>query len=161
MNNKVQLSISILMSGRKETRACLESLKKLMDEVACELIIVDTGCDKDTIDIIKEYTDIIIPFTWCNDFAKARNEGLKRATGEWFMFMDDDEWFEDTTEIIQVFKGNEYNEYNSASYIIRSYIDYKGKKYVDANITRMSKLTEETCFKGKVHCALRASNREN
>ena len=32
-------------------------------------------------------------FKWCDDFAKARNAGLEKCTGEWFMYIDDDEWF--------------------------------------------------------------------
>ena len=42
---EILLSISILMSGRKETRQCLESLVPIMEAIPCELILVDTGCD--------------------------------------------------------------------------------------------------------------------
>lgn len=151
MKNKILLSISILMSGRKETRKCLESLNQLINEIPCELIIVDTGCDENTLNIIKEYTNIIIPFTWCSDFAKARNVGLERATGEWFMFMDDDEWFEDTSEIIEFFKADEYKKYNSGCYTVRNYLEYDGKKYVDGKVTRMTRIHEDIAFAGKVH----------
>lgn len=151
MKNKILLSISILMSGRKETKKCLDSLKKLINEIPCELIIVDTGCDDNTLSIIKEYTDIIIPFTWCSDFAKARNVGLERAIGEWFMFMDDDEWFEDTSEIINFFKNGEYKMYNSGCYTVRNFLDYDGKKYADGKVTRMTRIHEDIKFAGKVH----------
>lgn len=151
MNNKVVLSISILMSGRKETRKCLESLKELMEQVSCELIIVDTGCDDATKAIIKEYTDIILPFTWCNDFAKARNVGLDRAIGEWFMYMDDDEWFEDTSEIIDFFNSGEYKEFKLAFYNVRNYSDLDGKNYIDGRVSRMIKLDDNVKFMGKVH----------
>ena len=87
---EILLSISILMSGRKETKQCLESLVPIMEAIPCELILVDTGCDEKTREILREYTDNIITFEWCNDFAKARNAGLQRAKGKWFMFLDVD-----------------------------------------------------------------------
>ena len=54
---------------------------------------------------MRKYTEKIVPFTWCNDFSKARNAGLEQATGKWFLYIDDDEWFEDPSEIISFFKS--------------------------------------------------------
>lgn len=145
------LSISILISGREEMRKCLESLRPFLEELNCELILVDTGCNEEQLAIAKEYTDIVIPFTWCNDFSAARNTGLKKATGEWFMFLDDDEWFEDPSEIVSFFKTGEYRKYNGAYYKVRNYTDYSGKNYVDRSVTRMVKRGKGTCFSGKIH----------
>ena len=93
---KCQLSISILVSNHIDTvRKCLESVKPLLDRLRAELIVVDTGSTDGSIDVAKEYTDKIIPFVWCNDFSAARNVGLKAAHGEWFLYLDDDEWFDD------------------------------------------------------------------
>lgn len=148
------LSISILISGREEMRKCLESLRSFLEELNCELILVDTGCNEEQLAIAREYTDIIIPFTWCNDFSAARNTGLKKATGEWFMFLDDDEWFEDPTEIVSFFKSGEYKGYNGAYYKVRNHVDRSGKNYVDHFVTRMVKMEKGTCFKGKIHESL-------
>ena len=150
-NESVVLSISILMSGRKETRQCLDSLVPIMDSIPCELILVDTGCDEEKRKILEEYTDIIIPFEWCDDFSKARNAGLKKATGEWFMFLDDDEWFVDASEIIEFFKSGEYKLYNSATYRVRNYTTYSEQSYTDSYAGRMTKLTHKTEFKGSIH----------
>ena len=57
--------------------------------------------------LLSEYTDHIVPFTWCDDFSKARNAGLKEAKGEWFLYIDDDEWFGDVQELIAFFKTRE------------------------------------------------------
>lgn len=148
------LSISILISGREEMRKCLESLRPFLTELDCELILVDTGCNEEQLVIAKEYTDIIIPFTWCNDFSAARNTGLKKATGEWFMFLDDDEWFEDPSEIVSFFKSGEHKKYNGAYYKVRNHVDHSGKKYMDHFVTRMVRRGTATCFKGRVHEAL-------
>lgn len=152
---EILLSISILMSGRKETRQCLESLIPIMDAIPCELILVDTGCGDETREILKEYTDNIITFEWCNDFAKARNVGLQRAKGKWFMFLDDDEWFVDTSEIIEFFKKGEYKNYKAGAYIVRNYSDFEEKSYSDARLTRMTQIFDNTKFESPIHEYLR------
>ena len=101
--SNILLSISLLVSGRKETKKCLDSLRPLLDQIPSELILTDTGCDAETRALLEQYTDHILEFEWCKDFSKARNVGLKAARGEWFLYLDDDEWFEDTTEIVDFF----------------------------------------------------------
>ena len=55
---KYTLTISILASNRKDTLPkTLESIKPILDNVSSELIIVDTGCDEDLLEIIRKYTD--------------------------------------------------------------------------------------------------------
>ena len=151
-NDKPILSISLMTSNRKETiRKCLDSLESLRNHISNELIIVDTGCDEEMRRIISEYTNQIVKFEWCNDFAKARNAGLKEAKGEWFLFIDDDEWFIDTDEIEAFFLSGEYKDYDEACYIVRNYKDQSGTEYGDTMAYRMTRLTPETQFIGKVH----------
>ncbi len=86
-----------MISGNKENvTRCLQSLDHLMQEVPSELILTDTGCSPEVRDLIENYTDHIINFTWCQDFSAARNVGLQEAKGQWFLYLDDDEWFENT-----------------------------------------------------------------
>ena len=100
------LTISLLVSGREDTtEKCLRSLKKLRDELRTEVILVDTGCPKSWQKSLENYADQYICFKWCGDFAKARNAGLEHATGEWFLFLDDDEWFEVVAPIITFFQN--------------------------------------------------------
>ena len=106
---KLKLSISLLVSNSIDTiEKCMNSLVPLLEQVPSELIIVDTGGTDGSIDIARKYADKVVPFTWCNDFAKARNAGFFEAKGEWFLFLDDDEWFEDVSEIISFFNSGEY-----------------------------------------------------
>lgn len=149
---KPMLSISLLCCGRKKTtRRCLDSLRRIMEEIPSELIIVDTGCDDETHDILLEYTDQVIPFVWCRDFSKARNVGLKAAKGEWFLYIDDDEWFEDITELVDFFKSGDYRNYAMANYIQRNYADYGEKNYSDAWVSRMAEITKELHFESSIH----------
>lgn len=151
-DKKPVLSISLLSSGRKKTiRKCLDSLKPLMEQLDCELIIVDTGCDEETHELLLEYTDQVIPFTWCNDFSKARNAGLEKAKGEWFLYIDDDEWFIDVQEIVEFFVSGEYKKYGAANYIQRNYLDRQEKRYQDSWVSRMIRLDKDTRFTSSIH----------
>lgn len=151
-NKKILLSIALMVSNRKDTiQKCLDSLTPIRQQIPCELIILDTGCDKELREILEEYGDIVKSFTWCNDFSKARNETLKFASGEWYLYLDDDEWFVDTEELIDFFKTGEYLNYNYASYIQRNYLDMQGSQYSDAWVSRMIKRTPETHFESRIH----------
>lgn len=149
---KIQLTISLLVSDRIETLGrCLSSLKPLLRELDSELIVVYTGKEPETRKLAEQYTSHIIPFSWCNDFSKARNAGLNEAKGEWFLYLDDDEWFEDTEELIQFFKSGEYRQYQSADYIQRNYLDWEGISYSDAYVGRMCRRFQETRFVYPIH----------
>lgn len=148
----IQLTISLLVSDRAETLdRCLASVKPLLRELDSELVIVYTGKEPGTLKTAEQYTTHIIPFTWCNDFSKARNAGLEEAQGEWFLYLDDDEWFEDTGEIIQFFKSGEYRQYQSAEYIQRNYLDWEGSTFADAYVGRMCRRTRGTRFVYPIH----------
>ena len=149
---KKLLTISLLVSNRKDTiRKCMESIKPLLEALPSELIAVDTGCTDGSIEIVKEYADLVVDFPWCHDFAAARNAGLEKAQGEWFLYLDDDEWFEDVTEIIQFFQSGEYKQYDRAWYIVRNYADWEGKTYKESGADRVYKRVPQAHFVGKVH----------
>lgn len=149
---KLLLTISILISNRPDTVVkCLNSLNALREAVPSELILVDTGCGEQVRRIIEKYTDKITDFKWCNDFAKARNAGIERAQGEWLLYMDDDEWFDDTKALEAFFLSDAYKEYNAAYYTVRNYLDRTGKTYVDAFVQRMIRRTPDTKFVYAIH----------
>lgn len=150
-DTSVVLSISMLTSGKRDIKKSLECLQLFKKNLPCEIILVDTGCSEEQRRYIEKYGDKIVDFTWCNDFAAARNAGLKEARGEWFMYMDDDEWFVDPQEIIAFFRTGEYKWFHSASYGVRDYLDFEGMRYVDNHPIRMTELTPETRFQGKIH----------
>lgn len=148
----ILLSISLLASNRKDTiKKCLDSLQPIRDAVPSELIIVDTGCDDELHQMLVEYADIVTRFTWCNDFSAARNAGLRLASGEWFLYIDDDEWFVETKELVDFFTGNQHKKYNYGHYIQRNYIDKEGTQYSDSWVTRFFRLEKGTHFVSKIH----------
>ena len=152
MAKQIVLTISLLNSNRPKTvRKCLDSIKPLLDAIPSELILTDTGCGEEVRSIIEEYTDHIIDFEWCDDFSKARNVGLKEAKGEWFLFLDDDEWFEDTTDIIRFFKSGEYKKYGYAVYTQRNYMEADGSDYSDLPVGRIVKRDPKVKFIYSIH----------
>lgn len=148
----LQLTISLLVSDRiTSIRRCLDSLVPLLMQVPSELIITDTSENEEVRNLALQYTDHVIPFHWCNDFSKARNVGIQAARGEWFLYIDDDEWFEDVSEIVEFFLNGTYLSYNSATYIVRNYTQWNGTDYIDAHLGRMVRLTPEVKFVNAIH----------
>lgn len=155
MQKKPLLSISLLVSNRIDTiRNCMESLRPLLERVPGELIVVDTVGEENSdgsLEVAKEYATKVVHFDWCNDFGAARNAGLSQASGEWFLFLDDDEWFETVTPIIEFFNTGSYKNYDSAGYYVRNYTNFEGTDYADAYVQRMVRLTSQHRFVGKIH----------
>ena len=147
------LSISMLVSNnRRDTiEKCMESLVPLMKAVPSELIIVDTGCTDGSVDIARKYADKVVQFTWCKDFAAARNAGLVECTGEWFLYLDDDEWFEDVSALIAFFQSKGKDKCDALWYLQRNYDSMEGNSYTDAYVGRCVKMTPDTKFCGKIH----------
>jgi len=152
MKQESVLSISILISNRPDTvEKCLRSLSSLRENVSCELILTDTGCGEEVRRIIEAYADVLLDFEWCNDFSKARNLGLEHAKGEWFLYMDDDEWFEDTKEIEEFFLSGAYRGYTKGYYSVRNYRNRQATQYDDGITPRMAKLGREVRFYNAIH----------
>lgn len=90
--------ISVVMIVKNESEClskCLESVKSFD-----EIIICDTGSEDNTVEIAKKYTDKVFEdFTWCDDFAAARNHALAKATGDWVLSIDADEYLHDPEEV--------------------------------------------------------------
>ena len=149
--DKIVLSISMLISGQENMDKSLASLHFFKEALPCEIILVDTGCKGEGRALAEKVADQVVDFKWCDDFSAARNAGLKKCKGEWFLYLDDDEWFENPKEIIKFFQSGEYKEYNSATYRVRNYLNRQGNIYENVHVSRMIKLEPYTEFRGKIH----------
>jgi tetratricopeptide (TPR) repeat protein len=84
----IKLSACLIVKNEeKHLDRCLASLKGLVDEI----VVVDTGSTDRTVEIATKHSAVIGHFQWCDDFAAARNESLKLATGNWILWIDADE----------------------------------------------------------------------
>ena len=78
-------------NSEKYIRKGLDSIKT-QSFTDYELIIVCDSCTDNTEEIAKEYTDKVY-ISNCGSAGGSRNIGLDHATGEWILFMDDDDWW--------------------------------------------------------------------
>ncbi|MFE4712069.1 glycosyltransferase [Paenibacillus sp. NPDC056722] len=84
-----QLSVCMIVKDEEALLPrCLNSVSYLADEI----IIVDTGSKDQTKQIAADFNAKIFEYTWNNDFAAARNESLRHATGKWILVLDADEY---------------------------------------------------------------------
>ena len=82
------ISFCMIVKDEGTTLAqCLESVRGLVDEI----VIGDTGSTDNTKKIAGKFTSKIYDINWNNSFADARNEILKKATGDWVLILDADE----------------------------------------------------------------------
>lgn len=144
------LSIGMIVKNEeKHLRKCLEALQPIITQVESELIIADTGSTDNTVEIAREYTPLVFEIDWNDNFAEARNHTIRKAKGEWFMFLDADEVFADTEDLINFFNSGDYKNYGYATHFIRNLVG--GGRYELSIPTRLFKKNRNTKFGGIIH----------
>ncbi|WP_454085647.1 glycosyltransferase family 2 protein [Georgenia sp. Marseille-Q6866] len=68
---------------------CLESVRW-----ADEIVVYDTGSTDRTVEIARQFTDLVVEGYWDDDFGAARNRALEHATSVWVLSVDADEQFD-------------------------------------------------------------------
>lgn len=90
-----QITGCLIVKNEEETvERCIKSILPIIDE----LIIVDTGSTDRTIEIVRKYTNHIHFYQWNDNFAEVRNFAISKATKEWIIFPDADEYFNDKSQ---------------------------------------------------------------
>ncbi|XID91006.1 glycosyltransferase [Paenibacillaceae bacterium WGS1546] len=86
------MRIALAVIARNEEKnigRCLSSVN-WVDEV----IVVDTGSTDRTREIAERHGAEVYDFVWCDDFSRARNYSIERASADWILVLDADEWVE-------------------------------------------------------------------
>jgi tetratricopeptide (TPR) repeat protein len=82
------LSVCMIVRDEEDTLGrCLESVRGLADE----MVVVDTGSQDATVGIAQHHGAQVHHFAWRDDFAAAKNEALRHATGDWILVLDADD----------------------------------------------------------------------
>lgn len=118
MSKKVSISLCMIVKDEEKTLdRCLSSVQSFIDEI----IIVDTGSMDSTKSIARKFGAKIYDFKWINDFASARNFAFSKATCEYVMWLDGDDFIDkDNIKKIETLLENLNKEYDyiSAEYIL-------------------------------------------
>lgn len=83
-------SLSVALIVKDETTVlghCLASVRDLADQI----VVVDTGSSDGTPELAQALGAEVHHFTWCDDFARARNASLAHCRGDWVLILDADE----------------------------------------------------------------------
>ena len=86
--NQPRLSLCMIV---RDEEAMLPDFLASVANLWDEFIAVDTGSQDESVAMLLAAGAKVIPFTWIDDFAAARNASLDQATGEWILFLDADE----------------------------------------------------------------------
>jgi glycosyltransferase involved in cell wall biosynthesis len=139
----------IAKNEEKHIKRCLNSAVGAVDE----MIVVDTGSTDYTKEIAMECGAIVYDYEWTDDFSAARNFGLGKATGDWILVLDADEYFiNDCRESIQnhIKKGNKIGRIG-----IRSKFESNGE--VKESVAYVSRLFPKVMkFEGRIHEQLKS-----
>lgn len=144
----MKISLCIICKDEEEKiERCISSVREVVDET----IVVDTGSTDNTIVIAKQNGAKIYEMKWEDDFSKARNFALEKASGDWIIFLDADEYMMEQSiahlrRIIQIAEDEEKD------YSICEILNEGEKGYTSCFKTiRIFKHNPSVCYEGRVH----------
>lgn len=149
MGKKASLSLCMIVKDEGKTlERCLNSVKSFINEI----IIVDTGSKDNTVEIAKKFNAKIYKFKWIDDFSAARNFAFSKATSDYIMWLDGDDFInEDDIKKIENLLSNMDSSYDyiSAEYILAR--NSEGKVSTSLRRNRMVKRQSAFLWVGNVH----------
>ena len=101
----IPISVCIITKNEADKiDRCLSCIK----DFPFEIIVVDTGSTDNTLEVVGKYTDKIFHFDWVDDFSKARNFSISKASHDWILVLDTDEYVQklDIDELYQQMEQN-------------------------------------------------------
>lgn len=90
------MKISACYITKNEESNIRRSIESLLGQVD-EIIVADTGSEDGTVAAAKSMGAQVYHYSWQDDFAAARNFALSKATGDWLILLDADEYFTEET----------------------------------------------------------------
>lgn len=150
----MKLSACIVAKNEENNIAfCLQSLQDIVEEI----IVVDTGSTDRTVAIAEQFHAKVYFYKWQEDFAAAKNFALEKASGDWIIFLDADEYF--TTETIGNVRSIIAKHAKECdAYLLKMInidVDNGNKQLDDFYAMRIFKNSDQLRFFGKVHEELR------
>lgn len=140
-----KLSVSMIVKNEERyLPECLESIKDFVDEI----VITDTGSVDKSKEICSRYTDKLYDYKWDDSFANARNNSLKKCTGDWIISLDADEVIPAGT-FLYIYDLILNGKSDAYIFPIRNLMP--DKTYSISTTTRLFRNVPGVEFKGRVH----------
>lgn len=152
MTPKGGLMISLCYIVKNEA-AVLERSLLSAEKAADEIVVVDTGSTDDTVKIARAHGARVFSYAWKEHFSDARNFALEKATGDWVVFLDADEYFtKDTKKNIR----NVIENADSKGVLLlalqwKNYDSDTGEHLVDIYTPRIFKNLSSLRYVGRIH----------
>ena len=87
-----RLSLTAIVKNEAQTLSgSLTSIRDIVDDI----VVVDTGSSDHSKDIALQHGARVFDLPWPDSFAAARNESIRHATGQWLLWLDADEYFDE------------------------------------------------------------------
>lgn len=150
----MDLSICIIAKNEEKNIArCLQCLVP----TGFEIVVVDTGSLDRTKEIAREYTDKVYDFIWCNDFAAARNYAISKASGEYILCLDCDEFLGplDVEGLLQIVKQHPGQV---GRIRLKNVFSQSGERRENLEWLNRIFPKKEFCYTGKIHEQITAKN---
>lgn len=143
------LSVCIIAKNEeKNIEKCLKSIKSVADEI----IFVDTGSIDNTIEIAKKYTENIFKYEWNDDFSAARNFAMDKATGEFIISIDADEYLENPNALIDTLREAKNDTGGWLVNVISEFKNQYGQtEKIITGLLRLFRNHPQIRFKGIIH----------
>ena len=110
------------------------------------MIVLDTGSTDATPEIAAAAGAEIRSFTWCDDFAAARNAALAHSDADWNLILDADEWIEDGGNALAILPATDV----LGEVRVASRMDQPGANgTAQAWLPRL--LPRGVCYAGRIH----------
>jgi len=119
------MGISLCMIVKDEENwieKSIGSVKGIVDEI----IVVDTGSGDRTPEIAEKLGAKVFHYKWDSNFSNARNFAIKKASGEWILFLDADETIAER-DLPAVRSLSRNRHFDGFSFMIR---DYTGNEFL-------------------------------
>ncbi len=87
-------TISVCMIVKNES-GTLSQILSCAEKFADEIIVVDTGSSDNTVEIAKKFGCKIFSYPWDNNFSNARNFSFSKATRDYQMWLDADDFIDE------------------------------------------------------------------
>jgi len=143
----------IAKNEEKNIKTALESVRS----IAFEKIVVDTGSSDKTIEIAKSMGAEIYHFEWINDFSAAKNHAIDKATGDWVLVLDADEYLTADSEkqlintLSEIHKDPQKEKEIQAITSMIVNLDDNNKPMTKFSTVRVFRNIPSIRYKGRIH----------